>query len=78
MPGGATEDAGVGADELVGAGLSHPETLALADKVELVESEAFNARFPARRFAQVQVETLAATIVTARSVRSIFFMIDPL
>jgi 2-methylcitrate dehydratase PrpD len=48
----------LGAAELVGVALSQPETLALADKVELIESEAFNARFPARRFARVELETV--------------------
>jgi hypothetical protein len=33
--------------------------LALAEAIELVEEAAFNARFPARRFARVQLETLA-------------------
>jgi 2-methylcitrate dehydratase PrpD len=48
----------LGAAELTGAALADPQVLALAETLELVEEAAFNARFPARRFARVQLETL--------------------
>lgn len=48
----------LGAAELTGAALADPQVLALAEAVQLVEEAEFNTRFPARRFARVQLETL--------------------
>ena len=47
----------LGVSELSGAALQDPLVLRLSDCVELVEDEAYNARFPAERFARVEVET---------------------
>jgi 2-methylcitrate dehydratase PrpD len=47
----------LGYGELSGEALSDPVVLALAQKVEMVEGEFFNTRFPAQRLAQVIVET---------------------
>ncbi|MCE7990031.1 MAG: hypothetical protein DYG89_53475 [Caldilinea sp. CFX5] len=47
----------LGGSELTGAALVNPTVLALVDKVVLVEDAAFNAHFPARRFAEVMITT---------------------
>lgn len=49
----------LGGSELTGAALIDPTVLALVDKVVLVEDDAFNAYFPARRFAEVTITTTA-------------------
>lgn len=43
--------------ELSGEALYHPEVLRLSDLVELIEDDAFNARFPADRLSRVVIET---------------------
>lgn len=45
----------LGPAELSGAALAHPLILQLADRVELVEDEVYNGRFPAQRFARVEI-----------------------
>lgn len=47
----------LGGSELTGAALQDPTVLALVDKVVLEEDAAFNASFPAHRFAQVTITT---------------------
>lgn len=42
----------VGADEITGAGLADPETLAMLRKISLREDPAFTALFPAERYAR--------------------------
>ena len=49
----------LGGSEFTGAALIDPTVLALVDKVVLVEDDAFNAYFPARRFAEVTITTTA-------------------
>ena len=49
----------LGPAELNGSALNDSQVLSLADKVELVEEEKFNARFPAERIARVQLQTAA-------------------
>jgi 2-methylcitrate dehydratase PrpD len=44
-------------DEVMGESLRDPEILALASAVELIEDDAMNAEFPARRFAEVAIVT---------------------
>jgi 2-methylcitrate dehydratase PrpD len=46
----------LGASELSGSALTDPLVLRLADSIELIENDAYNARFPAERFARVEVE----------------------
>jgi 2-methylcitrate dehydratase PrpD len=48
----------LGPDELSGSALSQPQVLALADRVELIEDDAFSARYPAERVSRVEIETL--------------------
>ncbi|MCP4425836.1 MAG: MmgE/PrpD family protein, partial [Chloroflexi bacterium] len=52
----------LGASELSGKALTDPLVLRLSDNIELVEDDAYNARFPAERFARVEVETTAGAI----------------
>ena len=47
----------LGPSELSGAALHDPLVLRLSDSVELIEDEAYSGRFPAERFARVEVET---------------------
>ncbi|MBM4187182.1 MAG: MmgE/PrpD family protein [Gemmatimonadetes bacterium] len=47
----------VGPDQLSGAALRDPRVLAIADRVELIEEDAYNRRFPAERIARVVIET---------------------
>ncbi|MCA9925142.1 MAG: MmgE/PrpD family protein, partial [Anaerolineales bacterium] len=53
----------LGAAELSGAALRDPLVLRLADSVELVEDEAYNGRFPAQRFARVEVVLTDGTVL---------------
>ncbi len=45
----------LGGAAIDGPGLKNPQVLQLADRVELAESETFNRRFPAQRFARVVI-----------------------
>lgn len=47
----------LGPDQLGGAALDDPVVLGLSARVELVEDDGYNARFPAERLARVEIET---------------------
>lgn len=47
----------LGAAELTGASLKNPLVLQLSQRVELIEDAGFNRRFPAQRYARVEIET---------------------
>lgn len=47
----------LGGAQLIGGALTDPRVLRLADRVELIEDAEFQAQFPARRFARVEIET---------------------
>jgi 2-methylcitrate dehydratase PrpD len=47
----------LGVSELTGTALQNPVVLQLCDRVELMEDDTFNQRFPAKRFARVEIET---------------------
>ena len=47
----------LGYAQLSGDALTDPVILDVAQRIEMIEDEAFNARFPARRLARVVVET---------------------
>jgi 2-methylcitrate dehydratase PrpD len=47
----------LGVAELTGTALQDPLVLRLCERVEMVEDVSFNQRFPARRFARVEIET---------------------
>ena len=46
----------LGPEELDGRTLQDPRVLALAERVDLIEEKAFNEKFPAQRFARVEIE----------------------
>jgi 2-methylcitrate dehydratase PrpD len=52
----------VGPTELSGEALKDPQVLNLADRVELIEDPAYNARFPAERVGRVEIETRGGQI----------------
>lgn len=47
----------LGVSELSGQALTNPAVLKLSDCVKLIEDDSFNSRFPAKRFARVEIET---------------------
>ena len=47
----------LGAGELSGSALADPVVLKLSNCVQLIEDDDFSRRFPARRFARVEIET---------------------
>ena len=47
----------LGVAELTGTALKDPVVLQLCERVELIEDAKFNQRFPANRFARVEIET---------------------
>ena len=52
----------LGPAELDGPGLADPSVLQLANRVEVLEDPALTSRFPAQRFARVEITTTAGTI----------------
>jgi 2-methylcitrate dehydratase PrpD len=60
----------LGLDELSGAALGDPLALRLAECVELEVDPLLDARFPAERWARVQIETAAGAILDADAVRA--------
>lgn len=52
----------LGAPELSNAALKDSTLLRLSECVEMIEDEKFNARFPAQRFARVEIETTQGEI----------------
>ena len=67
----------LGGSELTGAALHDPTVLTLVDKVRLVEDEACNAHFPARRFAQVAITTTAGACYTSPATEARWNAADP-
>lgn len=59
----------LGAAELSGSALNDPLILNLADRIELLEEPAFNARFPTERIARVQIETTDGLIFDSGEVQ---------
>jgi 2-methylcitrate dehydratase PrpD len=53
----------LGLAQLSGDGLGDPVVLRLADRVELVDAPAMNARFPAERVARVRIETTDGVVL---------------
>ncbi|CAB1059362.1 MmgE/PrpD [Olavius sp. associated proteobacterium Delta 1] len=47
----------LGVSELTGVALKDPVVLQLCERVEMIEDASFNQRFPAKRFARVEIET---------------------
>jgi len=55
----------LGPEELSGEGLKNHTVLRLAERIELEEDRAYNQRFPAQRFARVQIETFDGDTLTS-------------
>ncbi len=55
----------LGPEELSGVGLKNHAVLGLAGKIELEEDQIYNERFPAQRFARVQIETTQGETFTS-------------
>jgi len=60
----------LGPRELSGSTLSDEKVLRLSDCVEIIEAERFNAYFPARRLAQVKIETYQGKIYASGDVET--------
>lgn len=60
----------LGLAQLTGAGLADPQTLALADRVCLIDEPDISARFPAERVARVRIEMGDGTIFDAGETRA--------
>jgi len=67
----------VGLEALRGAGLQDPAVLALVDKVEMVEEQTFNDRFPAERLARVEIETVSGRVLDSGEVRPLWDLSAP-
>ncbi|MSR03382.1 MAG: MmgE/PrpD family protein [Gemmatimonadetes bacterium] len=59
----------VGPEQLSGRALQDPRVLAISDRVELVEEDAYNQRFPAERVARVVIETTDGAILDSGEMR---------
>ena len=59
----------LGAAQITGAGLRDPEVLALADRVKMVEEEAYNQAFPENYYGRVEIDTTTgATLETGKMI----------
>jgi 2-methylcitrate dehydratase PrpD len=67
----------VGLEALRDAGLQDPAVLALVDKVEMVEEQTFNDRFPAERLARVEIETASGRVLDSGEVRPLWDLSAP-
>lgn len=67
----------LGPAELSGAALAHSQVLNLAERVELVEDAAFNARYPAERVSRVEFETTAGKRLDSGEVKPDWDVTDP-
>ncbi len=67
----------LGFAELNGQALSDPVVLKLAERIELIEDDTFNARFPAERLSRVEIETTAGTIFDSGEVRPLWDLTVP-
>lgn len=62
----------LGYAELHGEALFDESVLALAEWVEMVDDEAFNARFPAERLARVEIETQDGRLLDSGEIRPLW------
>jgi 2-methylcitrate dehydratase PrpD len=60
----------LGVSELSGQSLTNPVVLKLCDCVKLIEFENYNARFPAQRYARVEIETRDGEIFDSGEVQA--------
>jgi 2-methylcitrate dehydratase PrpD len=67
----------LGPEELTGAALQDSKVLALMDKIELVEDAGYNDRFPAERYARVEITTAAGRTLDSGDVTVHWMADDP-
>ncbi len=67
----------LGFEQLSGPALTDPLTLSLADRVELVDDDSFNARFPADRLSRVVIETDDGATFDSGEVRALWDLTAP-
>ncbi len=67
----------LGYDELSDRALQDPVVLELAEKVDLIEDETFNARFPADRLSRVVIETSQGGTFDSGETRAWWDLSDP-
>jgi 2-methylcitrate dehydratase PrpD len=67
----------LGPEELRGANLHHPQVLCLVDRVEMIEDDRFNSRFPAERLARVEIDTTDGRRLDSGEVRPLWGMTGP-
>ncbi|MEM7113483.1 MAG: MmgE/PrpD family protein [Chloroflexota bacterium] len=67
----------LGYAELNGDALVDPGVLALAERINLVDDDAFNARFPADRLARVYIETKDGNRYDSGEIRSLWDLTAP-
>lgn len=60
----------LGPAELTGSALRDPSILDLAERIELIEEQPFNAAFPARRLARIEIETTSGDIFDSGEVEA--------
>jgi 2-methylcitrate dehydratase PrpD len=67
----------LGPAELSGAGLKDVQVLELADRVELIEDPTLSARFPAERYARVQIETFDGQLIDSGEIEATWGEAEP-
>lgn len=67
----------LGPEELCGPNLHHPQTLRLVDRVEMIEDDRFNARFPAERLARVEIDTTDGRRLDSGEVQPLWGLAGP-
>jgi 2-methylcitrate dehydratase PrpD len=60
----------LGVSQLSGPALTNPAVLKLSNCVKLIEDEAFSRRFPGKRFARVEIETLEGEVFDSGEVEA--------
>ena len=67
----------LGGSQLTGSALTDPRVLRLVDRIELIEDAEFQAQFPARRFARVEIETGTGERYTSAAMEAKWNAEDP-
>ncbi len=67
----------LGGSQLTGSALTDPRVLRLVDRIELIEDAEFQAQFPARRFARVEIETSDGECYTSADMEAKWNAEDP-
>ena len=64
-------------EQLNGTALNDPLLLDLAERVELIDDDTFNARFPADRLSRVEIELKDGTVFNSGEVRALWDLTAP-